>query len=52
LRRNTDKGLPCGSGRFIKKLEKLAGGALQYHLKADPKKVLMGIKGSVPLFLR
>ena len=30
LRRNIAKGLPCGSERFIKKLEKLTGQALQY----------------------
>ena len=46
LRRNADKGLPCGSGRFIKKLEKLAGRALQ----GRSKKSAVGIKGSVPLF--
>jgi len=51
LRRNADKGVPCGLGRFIKKLEKLAGRALQYRLQGRPKKVLMGIKGSVPLFM-
>jgi len=38
LRRNADKGLPCGSDRFIRKLEKLAGRALQYRPRGRPKK--------------
>ncbi len=38
LRRNADKGLPCGSDRFIRKLEKLAGRVLQYRPQGRPKK--------------
>ena len=38
LRRNIDKGLPCGSERFIKKLEKLTGKVLQYRPQGRPKK--------------
>jgi len=38
LRRNTDKGLPCGSDRFIKKLEKKAGRALGFRPRGRPTK--------------
>ncbi len=38
LRRNADKGLPCGSEKFIQKLEKLTGRALQYRPRGRPKK--------------
>jgi putative transposase len=38
LRRNIDKGLPCESERFIKKLEKLTGKVLQYRPQGRPKK--------------
>ncbi len=38
LRRNADKGLPCGSENFIRKLEKLTGRALQYRPRGRPKK--------------
>ena len=38
LRRNADKGLPCGSGKFIQKLEKLTGQALQYRPRGRPRK--------------
>lgn len=38
LRRNVEKGLPCGSERFIRKLEKLAGRALQFQPPGRPKK--------------
>ena len=31
LRRNADMGLPCGSEKFIRKLEKLTARALQYR---------------------
>ena len=44
LRRNADKGLPCGSSRFIKKLEKLAGRTLQYRPQGRPKKGADGHK--------
>jgi len=37
LRRNADKGLPCGSGKFIRKLEKLTGRALQYRPRGRPR---------------
>ncbi len=38
LRRNADKGLPCGSETFIRKLETLTGRALQYRPQGRPKK--------------
>lgn len=38
LRRNVNKGLPCGSDRFIRKLEKLTGRSLQYRPQGRPKK--------------
>ncbi len=38
LRRNVEKGLPCGSEKFIQKLEKLTGRALQYRPRGRPKK--------------
>lgn len=38
LRRNADKGLPCGSESFIRKLEKLTGQALGYRPRGRPKK--------------
>ena len=38
LRRNADKGLPCGSDRFIRKLERLTGRALTYRPRGRPKK--------------
>lgn len=37
LRRNADKGLPCGSPKFIQKLEKLTGRALQFRPPGRPK---------------
>ncbi len=37
LRRNADKGLPCGSPKFIHKLEKLAGRVLQFRPPGRPK---------------
>ena len=37
LRRNVDKGLPCGSEKFIQKLEKRTGRALQYRPPGRPK---------------
>jgi len=51
LRRNADKGLPCGSSRFIKKLEKLVGGALQYCPQGRSKKGAGGHKRYRPLFV-
>ena len=38
LRRNADKGLPCGSQKFIGKLERLTGRVLQYRLRGRPRK--------------
>lgn len=38
LRRNVEKGLPCGSEKFIWKLEKLANRLLQYRPQGRPKK--------------
>jgi putative transposase len=37
LRRNVEKGLPCGSEKFIQKLSKLTGRALQYRPPGRPK---------------
>lgn len=37
LRRNVDKGLPCGSEVFVKKLGKLAGRLLEYRPQGRPK---------------
>ena len=37
LRRNADMGLPCGSQKFIHKLEKLAGRALQFRPRGRPR---------------
>jgi putative transposase len=38
LRRNADKGLPCGSEKFIRKLEKLTGRRLEYRPQGRPRK--------------
>ena len=38
LRRNVEKGLPCGAEEFIKKLEKLAGRDLRYRPRGRPIK--------------
>ncbi|MDP2027316.1 transposase [Sulfuriferula sp.] len=38
LRRNVDKGLPCGSEGFVKKLGKQAGCLLEYRAQGRPKK--------------
>jgi putative transposase len=37
LRRNVDKGLPCGSESFIGKLERLAGRTLKFRPQGRPK---------------
>jgi len=37
LRRNVDKGLQCGSEKFIGKLERLTGRALQYRPRGRPR---------------
>lgn len=39
IRRNIEKGLPCGSERFIKKLERQAGRVLTYRPLGRPKKM-------------
>jgi putative transposase len=38
LRRNADKGLPCGSESFVRKLEQLAGRSLIFRPQGRPKK--------------
>lgn len=38
LRRNVGKGLPCGSKRFIEKLEKQVGQVLAYRPLGRPKR--------------
>ena len=38
LRRHVDQGLPCGSARFIRKLEKITGQALEYRPRGRPRK--------------
>lgn len=38
IRRNVEKGLPCGSERFITKLEKLADRILRYRPMGRPRK--------------
>ena len=38
LRRNIDKGLPCGSEAFVQKLEKTAKRVLRYRPQGRPKK--------------
>jgi len=37
IRRNVDKGLPCGSASFIRKLERLAGRSLTFRPQGRPK---------------
>ena len=37
IRRNIDKGLPCGTDRFIRKLEKMIGRSLQFRPQGRPK---------------
>ena len=37
LRRNVEKGLPCGSDTFINKLEKLADRNLRFRSQGRPK---------------
>lgn len=45
LRRNVDKGLPCGSERFLGKLERIAGRLLRYRSIGRPRKPDGAIKG-------
>ncbi|MDP1558210.1 MAG: hypothetical protein Q8K59_13190 [Nitrosomonas sp.] len=47
LRRNAEKGLPCGADKFIRGLEKVVGRPLHYRPLGRPKKEKI-IKGSVP----
>jgi len=37
VRRNIEKGLPCGSDRFIKNLEKMIGRSLQFRPQGRPR---------------
>jgi putative transposase len=37
LRRNVEKGLPCGSDKFIRKLEKQTGRALRFRPRGRPR---------------
>ena len=37
IRRNIEKGLPCGSDRFIKNLEKMIGRSLQFRPQGRPR---------------
>ncbi len=46
LRRNIEKGLPCGAEKFIRELEKIAGRSLCYRPLGHPKIK----KGERPLF--
>jgi len=45
LRRNVDKGLPCGSEGFIRNLDNLAGRLLEYRPQGRPKKSEIEEKG-------
>ena len=45
IRRNIEKGLPCGSDRFIKKLEKQVGRILHYRPLGRPRKERDNEKG-------
>ncbi len=38
IRRNVQKGLPCGSERFVAKLEKISGRILKFRPQGRPKK--------------
>ena len=38
LRRHVEKGLPCGSERFIKRLERISGSLLHYRPQGRPRK--------------
>ena len=39
LRRHVERGLPCGSENFIRKLERIAGQALHYRARGRPTRV-------------
>jgi len=38
LRRHVERGLPCGSEKFVRKLERIAGQTLRYRPRGRPKK--------------
>jgi putative transposase len=38
LRRHVERGLPCGSEKFVRKLERIAGQMLRYRPRGRPKK--------------
>jgi len=38
LRRHVERGLPCGSDKFVRKLERIAGQTLRYRPRGRPKK--------------
>jgi len=38
LRRSVEKGLPCGTEKFVQRLEKISGRILQYRPIGRPKK--------------
>jgi putative transposase len=40
LRRNVERGLPCGSEKFIEKLEKMTGRVLRFRSQGRPRKEL------------
>lgn len=40
LRRNVDKGIPCGAESFIRKLEQLAGRSLTFRPQGRPRKTI------------
>jgi putative transposase len=40
LRRNVERGLPCGSEKFIEKLEKMTGRVLRFRPQGRPRKEL------------
>ena len=45
LRRNVDKGLPCGAENFVTKLSKIAGRTLEYRPQGRPVRVVDEDKG-------
>ncbi len=49
LRRSVNRGLPCGSEKFIQRLEKMTERALRCRLLADRRRRVMN-NGSVPFF--
>ena len=38
LRRHVERGLPCGSEKFVRKLKRIAGQTLRYRPRGRPKK--------------